>query len=80
VLRDSKLFLEYKTSFHQLYAASLSSEADIRSVRQWLLIIPKSKINFGLHWNPTLNAIPKTTNPLTPNFLKFILILSFGLC
>ena len=79
VLRVSKLFLEYNTSFHQLHAASLYLEADSPSVRQWLLSIPKSKINFWLNRNPTLNAIPKTMNHLTPNFLKFILILPFRL-
>jgi hypothetical protein len=66
VLPVSKLFLAYNTSFHQLHAASLYLDAESLSVRQWLSSIPKSKINFGLHWNPTLNAIPKTMNPLTP--------------
>jgi hypothetical protein len=66
MLRVSKLFLEYNTSFHQLNAASLYLEADGRSVRQWPLSIPKSKINFGLHRNPTPNAILKTINPLNP--------------
>lgn len=70
MLRVSKLFLEYDTSIHQMRAASLYLEADSPSVRQWVLNIPKSKINFGLHRNPTLNAISKTMNHLNSYFFN----------